>query len=473
MQSTRRHFLKSATALSLGGAAGFAFDLSRFNAFAADTGGYRALVCVFLFGGMDGHDTVIPYDTANYNQFADIRSALFDEYDDLDGGSTRDRDRLLPLNLANAGSFGGRQFALPPELGPIHELIDQGAGAIVSNVGPLVTPLTRDEFRNGTAPRPPRLFSHNDQQSVWMASQPEGAQFGWGGRIADMALASAANADSTFTSVSIAGNSVFLSGEIAGQIEVGSNGPAEIRGLDGRERFFGSPALPGLYEAQLRAGNESLANLLQRDFVNVVDQSIDANRLLRESFDGASPFTTAFPQNRLGRQLEVVAQMIALRETLGVSRQVFFVATGGYDTHSNQANSMPRLHTELATSMRAFYDATVEIGVANDVTSFTASDFGRTLTVNRDGTDHGWGGHHFAIGGAVQGNRMIGSFPEPVIGHNLDTGNGRIIPTVSVDQYAATFGRWFGLNDTELNDALPGLTNFSDRDIGIFSGVSI
>lgn len=458
--------------MSLGGAAGFAFDLNRFNAFAADVSGYKALVCVFLFGGMDGHDTVIPYDTASYNQYAGIRQALFAEYNNREGGSTRARDRLLPLNLANASSFPGRQFALPPELGPLHELVDQGDAAIVSNVGPLVVPMTRTEFRNGSAPRPPRLFSHNDQQSVWMASQPEGASFGWGGRIADMALTSAANPDSTFTAISAAGNTVFLSGEIVGQYQVGSNGPSEIRGV-GDNSLYGSQALPDLFESHLRSEGQSLSNLLRRDFVNVVDTSIDANRTLRASFDDAPPFTTTFPDSRLGRQLQVVAQIISLRATLGVSRQVFFVSTGGFDTHSNQANSIPNLHSNIAASMRAFYDATSELGVANDVTSFTASDFGRTLTVNRDGTDHGWGGHHFVVGGSVAGNRMYGEFPEAAIGHNLDTNNGRIIPTTSVDQYAATLGGWFGLNNTELRDALPGLGNFSNQDIGLFTGVSV
>lgn len=472
MRTSRRDFLKSATAMSLGGAAGFAFDLNRFNAFAADVSGYKALVCVFMFGGMDGHDTVIPYDTPSYNQYAGIRSALLSEYNGLVGGSTRTRDRLLPLNLINASDFPGRQFALPPELGPLHELIDQGNGAIVSNVGPLVVPMNRTEFRSGSAPRPPRLFSHNDQQSVWMASQPEGASFGWGGRIADMALTSAANPDSTFTAISASGNTVFLSGEIVGQYQVGSSGPAEIRGV-GDNSFYGSQALPALLESHLRSEGQSLSNVLRRDFVNVVDTSIDANRTLRDSFENASPFTTTFPNSRLGRQLQVVAQIIALRGTLGVSRQVFFVSTGGFDTHSNQANSIPNLHSNIAASMRSFYDATAELGVANDVTSFTASDFGRTLTVNRDGTDHGWGGHHFVVGGGVAGNRMYGDFPEAAIGHNQDTNNGRLIPTTSVDQYAATLGGWFGLNNTELRDALPGLTNFSNQDIGLFTGVSV
>ena len=451
--------------------AGFALDLARFNAFAADTGGYRALVCVFLFGGMDCHDTVLPYDTLNYNRYADIRSSLFNRYDNLEGGSTRERDRLLPMTLANASDFAGRQFALPPELGPVHELMAEGACSIVSNVGPLVAPVNRQEFRDRTRPLPPRLFSHNDQQSVWMASQPEGARFGWGGRLADIMLQANANPDATFTVVSTSGNQVFLSGELASQFEVGTNGPAVIRGID-EDRYLGSDAPPAIYEAHLRAENETLVNRLQRDYVNAVNRSIDANRTLSESFDQAAPFTTVFPQSHLGAQLQVVARIIALRQVLGVSRQIFFVGIGGFDTHSAQANAIPSLHSQIAGGMRALYDATVEMGVANDVTSFTASDFGRTLTVNRDGTDHGWGAHHLVVGGALAGNRMHGGFPEPVVDHDQDSGNGRLIPTTSVDQMAATFGRWFGLSEGELDDALPGLANFATRDIGLFSGVT-
>lgn len=465
MRATRRHFLKTATALSLGGAAGFAGDLARFNAFAADTSGYRALVCVFLFGGMDCHDTVIPYDTFNYNQYADIRRELLRRYDNLEGGSTRTRERLLPLTLANAADFSGRRFSLPPELGPLHELIEQGNGAIVSNVGPLVTPVNRQEFRSRSAPLPPRLFSHNDQQSVWTASEPEGARFGWGGRLADMTLAAQGNPDATFTAISTSGNAVFLSGEIASQFSIGRNGPEEFSGA-GDDRLFGSAALPALYENHLQGEGQSLANFLERDHTNVVRRSIEANAVLRESFGQAAPFSVEFPQSNLGRQLQVVAQVIALRETLGVNRQIFFVSTGGFDTHSDQATRMPGLHGQIASSMRAFYDATAELGVANDVTAFTASDFGRTLTINRDGTDHGWGAHHLVIGGGVNGSRIYGDMPEPVIGHDLDSNNGRLIPSTSVDQYAATFGRWFGLNASELNDALPGLRNFNNTDLG-------
>lgn len=467
MRQSRRHFLQTGAALSFGAATGFANDLMRFNAFAADTSGYRALICVFLFGGMDGHDTVIPYDTANYNAYAQIRRELFNRYEDNMGGSTRERTALLPLNLSNAADFGGRQFALPPELSPIHELIERGDGAIVSNVGPLVEPINREQFRNRSVPRPPRLFSHNDQQSVWMASEPEGARFGWGGRLADMIAASSSNPDTTFTAVSAAGNAVFLQGEVVGQYQVGSNGPQEIVGVSDDE-LFGSAALPGIYESTLKAEGQSLTNILQRDFTNIMDRSIEANRTLRDSFGAAAPFTTMFPQGRLAAQLQVVARIIALRDTLGVNRQVFFVADGGYDSHSNQQNSIPGNHTGIAAAIRAFHDTMTELGIDQDVTTFTSSDFGRTLTINRDGTDHGWGGHHFVIGGGVNGARMVGDFPLPVLDHDQDSGNGRLIPTTSVDQFAGTLGSWFGLTDGELDTALPGLMNFSQRNIGLF-----
>ncbi|MEM8772415.1 MAG: DUF1501 domain-containing protein [Pseudomonadota bacterium] len=467
MRPSRREFLKSTAAASLGAAGGFICDLSRFNAFAAETSGYKALVCVFLFGGMDCHDTILPYDTFNYNQYASLRNSLFDRYEQREGGSTRTREALLPMSLSNASDFGGRQFAMPPELGPLHQLFEQGACSVVSNVGPLIVPMNREQFRNRSAPRPPRLFSHNDQQSVWMASQPEGASFGWGGRLADVMLAANANPDATFTVVSTSGNTVFLSGQFASQFDMGSQGPREINGL-GDDRYLGSDALPQIYESHLRAQDETLTNILQRDYSNVVNRSIDANRMLSDSFAQDAPFTTVFPQTRLGRQLQAVARVIALRDTIGVRRQIFFTGIGGFDSHSNQANSIPNRHVEIAEAMRAFYDTTVELGVSSDVTSFTASDFGRTLTINRDGTDHGWGAHHMVVGDGLLGSQMVGSFPEPAVGHDLDVNNGRLIPTTSVDQFASTLANWFGLSNGEVNDVLPGITNFDQRNLGLF-----
>jgi uncharacterized protein (DUF1501 family) len=188
--------------------------------------------------------------------------------------------------------------------------------------------------------------------------------------------------------------------------------------------------------------------------------SLDANDTLDSALQNGSPLSTVFPESDLGAQLRTVAQTIAVRETLGVARQVFFVGLHGFDTHSAQATNLPALQQDLGDSIAAFYTATEELGIANEVTTFTAADFGRTLTVNGDGTDHGWGGHHFVVGGAVNGGDIYGDIPVSQLGHGQDAGNGRLIPSASVEQFAAPLGSWFGLNEDELNAALPGLANY-------------
>lgn len=457
---TRREILKRGSILAASGASPFAFNLLPFNALAASTTGYRAMVCVFLFGGMDCHDTVIPYDDASYNQYASIRQSLFQQYGALPGGSSRTKARLLPLAPTNAGDFPGLEFALPEALAPIRDLFNAGQAAIVANAGPLIEPLDRSAYR-GSGRRPVRLFSHNDQQSTWMASAPEGARYGWGGRMADMAIAATANANASFTAVSASGASVYLVGQTAGSFPVGAQGPVQINSI-ATGSLYGSSAAPAILAEQVQDSANERTNLFERDVATVYRQSIGLNRDLTAALSAQSPLTTAFPANNgLASQLQIVARIIAARNTLGMRRQIFFVSTGGYDTHSGQAPALTGLHTALAGAMRAFYDATVELGVANDVTTFTASDFGRTLTVNGDGTDHGWGAHHFVIGGSVSGARILGRMPPPATNHSQDSGNGRLIPAVSVEQYAAGIGRWFGLADSELRDALPNLPNFA------------
>ena len=451
--ATRRQFLKTVGAFGAASATGFAANLASFNAFAADTSGYKALVCVFLFGGLDCHDLVIPYDQTSYNAWRDKRQALLGGYAD----NGRDRGNLLPLAGAN---LGGREFAFGPELGALQPLFASGDLAVLGNVGPLIEPLTRTTFQSGSGRRPGRLFSHNDQQSTWMASAPEGAQFGWGGRLADMVLAAGANTRSTFTSVSVSGNAVFLSGEQARQFRVSSNGAIQLAPA-GRGFFQGSSSIPGLMDDHYRDADGVLNNLFERDIVAAQRFAMDANADLDTALETAPTFTTPFPETRLGGQMRVVAQMIAQRDLLGARRQVFFVAQGGFDSHSNQANAVPGRMGEVSDAMRALYDATAELGIANSVTSFTASDFGRTLQVNGDGTDHGWGAHHLVLGGAVNGGQILGDIPESVFEHELDSGRGRLIPSSSVEQYAASLGRWFGLNDSELVDALPALPNFN------------
>ena len=465
MKPTRRHFLTGASALSAATLTGLGSSLAAFQASAAETSGYKALVCVFFLGGMDGHDTVLPYDQASYDRYAQIRAPLLGLYDNMQGGSTRARDRLLPLSPSNAANFGSREFALPEELSGIKSLFDSGNAAIVGNVGPLIQPLNRTEFLNETAPQPKRLFSHNDQQSTWMSSQPEGAQFGWGGRFADAALAAGANNGSAdFSTITSLGNELFLTGSQARPYQIGLNGAPEIDALNFFEGNRSTPEGEAIYQ-KLRDHFEAMdftsTNLIDRDVSNAMRTALTTNETFNEAFASIQPFATGFPSSFLGQQLQAVANTIAILDSLLINRQIFFVAIGGFDTHSNQANDLPGLQTEIDQGVVAFYQAMQEIGLASDVTLFTASDFGRTLAINGDGTDHGWGSHHFVVGDAVQGGQIYGDMPPYDFDHDQDAGSGRLIPTTSVEQFAEPLGRWFGLNDGEIAAALPNLGSFS------------
>ncbi|MEL6858353.1 MAG: DUF1501 domain-containing protein [Pseudomonadota bacterium] len=465
MKPTRRSFLTGASALSAATLTGLGSSLAAFQASAAETGGYKAIVCLFFLGGLDGHDTVLPYDQAAYDRYAEIRSSLLGQYANMTGGSTRSRDRLLPLNPSNAADFAGRHFALPEELSGIKDLFDNGNAAIVGNVGPLIQPLNRDQFQAETLPQPKRLFSHNDQQSTWMSSAPEGAQFGWGGRFADAAMAAGANTGSgEFSTITSLGNELFLTGQNARPYQIGLNGAPEVEALNFFD-FDDNRTNPDSIYHKLRDHFEAMDfnsdNLIDRDIATAMRSALSTNETFNDAFSSIQPFNTAFPGDFLGQQLQAVANTIAIRDALLVNRQVFFVAIGGFDTHSNQANDLPALQREIDAGVVAFYQAMQEIGLSNDVTLFTASDFGRTLAINGDGTDHGWGSHHFVIGDAVQGGRIYGDIPPYEFNHDQDAGNGRLIPTTSVEQMAEPLGRWFGLSETELAAALPNLSNFS------------
>jgi len=465
MKPTRRTFLTGASALSCATLTGLGSSLAAFRASAAETSGYKAIVCLFFLGGMDSHDTLLPYDQASYDRYANIRAPLLNLYDNMQGGSTRARDRLLPLNPSNAASFGTRQFALPEELSGIKSLFDNGNAAIVGNVGPLLQPLTRTQFLNQTAPQPKRLFSHNDQQSTWMSSKPEGAQFGWGGQFADAALNAGANSGSSaFTTITSLGNELFLTGSLARPYQIGLNGAPEIDALNFFAGNQGTPQGDAIYQMlrdHFEAMNFSSSNLIDRDIASAMRQALTTNELFNEAFASIQPYSTSFPTSFLGQQLQAVANTIAIRDALLVNRQVFFAAIGGFDTHSNQVADLPALQRQIDEGVVAFYQAMQEIGLASDVTLFTASDFGRTLAINGDGTDHGWGSHHFVIGDAVQGGAIYGDVPPFDFGHDQDAGSGRLIPTTSVEQFAEPLGRWFGLNDGEIAAALPNLGNFS------------
>jgi uncharacterized protein (DUF1501 family) len=463
MKLNRRNFLKGscATAVSYASLGTLVQGLTSFNAHAADDD-YKALVCVFLLGGMDNHDLVLPYDTDSYAKFATIRNTLLQQH-----GANRQRENLLALDPQNSADFGSRQFALPPEMSNIKQLFDAGNAAIIGNVGPLVQPTSKSQFEAESVALPPRLFSHNDQQSVWMSSQPEGAQTGWGGLFADSTISS--NVISPFAAVTSAGNELFLTGAQARPYQISPWGSAQINVINELDRWWKEAPTAERLLANLQTHFASETNsgvqLLQQDITNMSHQAYLANQQYSQSFANAPTLATEFPEGYLAAQLQVVARTIAIHQQLQVNRQVFMVAIGGFDTHSEQADDLPELQSNLDNSISAFYQAMVELELHNQVTTFTASDFGRTLAVNGDGTDHGWGAHHLVMGGAVNGNRIYGDLPPAELGHSQDAGGGRLIPSLSVEQYAAPMGRWFGLSDSQLAQALPNLGNFEGQQL--------
>ena len=441
----RRHFLSS----GLGCLGSLAMASFSQPLRAQENDEYRALVLLFQFGGVDCHDVVIPYGVGEYNEYANIRSDLLSAY----GG---DRARSSLLQLASSGTSAA--FALPPELSGMKSLFDEGTAALVGNVGPLIEPTNRDSFSAGGIVLPPRLFSHNDQQSLWQSSSPEGALAGWGGLFSDLLIAQGVSTLSDFSALTTARDRLFVTGYETAPYTASAGGLSLDLNKLVSSQTDGN--LAAVYQ-MLRAQGETATNILTRDFAGSTVRAFDANLEYSSIFSDAPDLDVEFQPDPLGKQLERVAKIIASRQEFGVNRQVFLVGAYGYDTHSAQPLSLPNLHSRLDAGVSAFSEALKNLGIFDRVTLATASDFGRTLADNGDGTDHGWGGHQFVVGGAVNGGSLYGDIPPPSFEHSQDAGRGRLIPTISVDQYAASLGRWLGLNDDSLAQALPNLRNFS------------
>jgi uncharacterized protein (DUF1501 family) len=453
--ASRREFLKRAGALSATGvAAPWALNFAAMaEAAAATATDYKALVCVFLYGGNDYANTVVPYDSANHAAYTAQRPAI---------ATTRSAlaNTLLNPSVALAG---GRQYALAPELSPLLPLFNSGQLAVMLNLGTLVQPTTKLQYTNNSVPLPPKLFSHNDQQSVWQSSAPEGAITGWGGRMGD--LFAAGNGNATFTNISVAGNAVYLAGQTAVQYQVTSSGSVPLAGL--KAPLFGSATCSTALRSLVTSPG---TNLFESEHARVMKRSIEADAQLTTSLGGISPLATPFPSgNSLASQLAMVARMIKARDALGAKRQVFFVSLGGFDTHDGLLDVHPGLLTSVGSALAAFHAATVEMGVASSVTTFTGSDFGRTLNSDGDGSDHGWGSMQFVLGGAVKGQAFYGAPPVVANDGPDDVGRGRLLPNIAVDQLGATLGTWFGVSNTELNMVLPQLSNYSNRNLGFMA----
>lgn len=461
---SRRQFLRAASMASMAGfyVSPFFLELNSLAAMAQGTGGgdYRALVCVYLQGGNDGHGTVIATDSDSFTAFTQARSGA--------PGLAYPMNELLPITLKTPQS--GRTFALNPSLGGVQNLFNAGRAAIVANMGTLVTPATKAQINANSVPLPDSLFSHFDQTAAWQAiasNLGSGEHVGWGGAVADAIEGMNLNSNSMFTCISTAGNALFLAGQSSFQLNVTPAGPIPIYGL--AQPPFGAPAATNALSPIL--GNDE-TNLFAQEYQTVINRSIQAQSMLTSAMAPAGtggvanppqyldPVTNMLADNPLAASLQTVARIIAGRASLGVTRQIFYVQLGSFDTHDGQAQTHAKLLTQLGSAFEYFDGVMVNMGLSNNVTSFTISDFGRTLTSNSDGTDHGWGSHHFVVGGAVQGQNMYGQYP--VIGSNQanDLGAGRLIPTTAVEQYAGTLASWFGLSDGQIRNVFPNFGNF-------------
>ncbi|HEY8204927.1 MAG TPA: DUF1501 domain-containing protein [Pyrinomonadaceae bacterium] len=467
MAQSRRDFLRnSACALGSMALASTVETLGLVNAYAQSASDYRALVCIFLSGGNDCNNMIV--DLSQFNNYNTVRSGA---------GLAIPQGNLLPISPLSGGSYG-----LHPMLPEIKTLFDQGTVAVVANVGPLVEPLTRTTYQNGTGKKPLQLFSHSDQVGLWQSSVANDVvQTGWGGRIADKT--GSLNGAATFPQMtSIAGISLYVTGATARPLAIADSNTALSNVLP----LNNPPGSSGFSSAQNTARRTAF------DQINALDPGITlikASATTRSSalqtqaaLASVSPtLATVFPNTTLGRQLKQVALVIkACTDPLAginMKRQIFFCNLGGFDTHSNQTSAtftggQGNLLQQLSQAMKAFYDATVELNVGPNVTTFTLSDFGRTLSpsgsgVAAVGSDHGWGNHHFVMGGSVVGGRLFGTYPTLALNGPDDTDSrGRWIPTTAVEQYAATLANWYGLSASDYPAVFPLLSHFSPSNMG-------
>lgn len=455
----RRNFLLNSGKLALlGTATPFISSLSLMNqAAAAGTSDYKALVCIFLYGGNDYANTVIPYDDTYYNMYHNIRSGEVPGQGATGIAIAKSDLTNTLLNPKNALP-NSRQYALHPSLTNVSRLFNSGAAAIQLNVGPLIVPINRtqyDSLDRVNYPLPPKLFSHNDQQSLWQSSSPEGSTIGWGGNIADSSLSN--NSNSTFTCISVSGNTVFLAGDSTIAYNISTSGAIPINGVT--NSVYGSSSVQNVLKTLVQ---QPSSNILANEYNKITTRSITCESQVSSALANTNITTPFDKTNSLANQLLIVAKLIAARNTLGNKRQVYFVSLGGFDLHDNLIDQHAKLLTQVDSAVSSFYNATVELGVSDKVTAFTASDFGRTLSSNGDGSDHGWGSHHLIVGGAVNGQNFYGTAPSVDIGTTMQdhVGQGRLIPSTSVDQYAATLAKWHGVPDAELYNILPNLKNF-------------
>jgi uncharacterized protein (DUF1501 family) len=438
---SRRNFIR------LGAASVGTLALRRFAeipALAQTASDYRALVCVFLYGGNDSNNTIIPTDDANFKAYTAARASL-----------ALQSSALTPVESVSGAPYG---FFSP--LAEVASMFSTKELAVVANVGSLVQPLTRAQYQSAQLPIPSNLFSHADQQQQWQTSIAQGnSPTGWGGRVADYVAAQSMNSSKFPTFLSVAGNTLEGTGTKTQMLAMSPGGSLQLAG------FNASAASEARQSALVNLLTLNSGVALAQAANSTMSMSIDDANTLATALGKAAALKTQFPATALGKQLQQVAQIVQVQSDLGMQRQVFFCSVGSFDTHTGELPTLNTLYPEVSQALAAFYNATQELGVAQNVTTFTESDFNRTFQpTTGDGSDHAWGGHHLVLGGAVQGGQIYGTFPTFELGGPDDTDTrGRWIPTTSIDQYGATLCSWFGIPDSAMNTVFPNLVNFSTR----------
>lgn len=446
-QYNRRNFLKAAGLVSAGlsTAKSSLFNLRNIGAVAgqeaAAAGDYKALVCLYLGGGSDSFNILVPRGASEYAEYAATRSNL-----------ALAQDQLLPISPINVG---GIEYGLHPMMTNIQQFFNQGKACMISNIGSLIQPVTKSDFYNETAPLPLGLFSHSDQMNQWQTASPSVRLIkGWAGRISDLLYEVNTNTNISMN-VSFAGTNVFQSSD--GKIEFSVNNDGAI-GLSGYGDTYN-------YRPQRSTAIDELLAFPYNDpfkdsYKDIFRTSIDSNLKFNQAIKKVPVFNSFFTDDYLSNNFKMAAKIMAAREDLGFTKQIFYIDIGGWDTHDSLLGEQDYLLMLVDRALGEFHAAIDELGLTDNVVTFTMSEFGRTLTSNGNGTDHAWGGNVMAIGGPVKGNSIYGTYPSLVLDNDLDIGGGVLIPTLSNDLYFSELALWLGVPASELNTIFPNLSNF-------------